>query len=740
MAKSRSNSRRHHGDPGISLEDAVNEVGMMVEDAIDFVASELEPQWQLAELYYNGYTELEEFEGRSTVTKTEVRDAIRNTMPSVMRVLASSTKIVEYIPSSVQHGMWVDLQAQFVRHLFFKNNGYYVLYAAALEALKLKSGIIKVWWEPDTTPEYTQYTKVPFSVVEQLANDPLIEILDFIEAENTLIGLEDVAVYDVEFVRHHENGSIMMEHVPNYEFFISRNASNIEDAIQRGVHGQQQIVTVNEAIQMGLDYDDWIKLDAEDPELSDFGGSSQERRGNSKDDPNDMDSLDVLRHEFLLTEAYVSYDLDNSGTTQLYRFYLGGTSYEYLDHTRVQDSPFSMANPIPIPSYPYGHSIADLTINEQDASTSLLRAAIDNAHASNDAKFVADPTKVDFDDLMNPAINAPVRARHGSQVQTIQVPFTAQGTMTVLQYLDLDVQNKIGITKAAQGLDPDALQSTDKQAVLNTIQTSQGQTELMVRNIVETALIRVFRQLLKLTIQHQSPIQMMLVKGKPLPIDTRMFDPDATALPNVGIGTASPAQKQAALTGVIQRQEQYLQQYGPNNPFTSYAQLYNALEDLLEANGIYNTERYFNVVTPQVEQQWGAAEQKKLEEQQRIAQENKPMDPSKAFMQVEQQKREAERLRIITDARTAERKLQLDATKADEQNDIARDKLIQERVIKLAEISKTNEDEAIKKEQQENDDKAVSGKRQRGGTKDRKRSGLSGPGDTSPPDSATGTS
>ena len=702
MAKKANSTLRDRSTPGITLEDAVNEINLFMEDANDYRSSELEGKWENAERYYKGYTDLEEFVGRSNVTKTEVRDAIRNTMPSVMRTLLQSRKPVEYYATSPAHGEWVEQQSEYCTQLFHKNNGYKQLYTAILEAFKLKIGILKTFWESDPLPEYFSYTGVPMDTVEQLIDDPLMEVDDFEESEATQLG--DVELYDVEGYKIHENGKIVIEAVPNYEFFITGECSSIEDAIRWGVHGQSRIASVSEAMDYGLDYDgDWLELDAEDPELSDHGGSSQERREYVKDSPNDNPSTDVLRHQFLLTECYISYDMKGTGRQQLYRFWLAGTSYQYLAHEEVSESPFDLVVPIPETFTVYGQSIADLTINEQDTGSSLLRAIVDNAHAANDAKIAADPAKTNFDDLMNPALNAPIRKRAGDTLQVIQIPFTGQGALGILQYLDQDVQNKVGITKAAQGLDPDAMQSTDKQAVMNTIMTSQGQTELMVRNIIESCLIPMFRRLLRLSIAHQSPIQMMRTKGKVIPVDTRMFDPDAAATPNVGLGTASPQQQQASLSFIYAQQKEYMQTLGPNNPFTSFAQMYNTLEDLLESSGQHNTSRYFNVVTPEIEKQWGQAQEKKQQQQQAMAEKNRPLDPSKAFVAIEDKKREIDKYKIASEARDKERARALTALVKDEDLDIKRDEMKQNRVIKLAEINQKRLEVQIKAEQAAND-------------------------------------
>lgn len=673
--------------PGLTLETAINEVSELVSDAVDFIGSELEPNWAVAERYYNGEVDLIEVENRSNVVKTEVRDAIRNTMPSIMRVLTHCRKPVEYIPSSVKHAPWVEQQAEYVTQLFYSSGGYMCLYSAVLDALKLKYGIIKVFWEPDPLPQYEHYTKVPFSFVEELIADPQFEIENF-EAASLPDNVTQLGpqMFDVTGHRIYENGKVCIEVVPPYEFFISRHVNSIDMAIERGVHGQRGLVTVAEAMDMGLEYDDWITLDTDDPETSNHTTSSAERRGYNKDDVNSPTSVDILRHQFLLTEAYVRYDLEEKGRPQLYKFFLGGSSYEYIHHEKVEDSPFSIALPIPIPHTVAGHSMADLTINEQDTSTSVLRALVDNAHAANDAKIAADPSKTNFDDIMNPAINSPIRKRSGDTLQVIQVPFTGQGNLATLSYLDQDVQNKVGITKAAQGLDPDAMQSTDKQAVLNTIMTSQGQTELMVRNIIESCLIRVFKLMLKLSVRHMAPIQMLRTKGVSIPINILMFDPDAVAVPNVGLGTANPLQKQAALNYIYNEQKQVMEKYGPNNPFTSFSQMYNTLEDLMESNGIYNVGRYFNVVTPEVEQQWARAqeEQRKLAMEQ--AQQNQPMDPSKAYLEVEAGRAKLKQAEILTQHQQKAEELRLRAIDTSEKHDIDRDSLILDRILGFAKI------------------------------------------------------
>lgn len=684
-----------------NIEDVTDEVSYFVEDAVDFFSSELEEDWELAEAYFDGKTRMASTPGRSNVVKTEVRDAIRNTMPSIMRVLLQARKIVEYIPNSVQSAPWVEQQSEFITQRFWACDGYRQLYACIMDAAKLKIGPIKAFWIENPNPTYFRYTAITMEQLDELLSAPDIEIDEIEEAETD--NVPNVTLYDVEGYQNFPDGKLMIESVPPAEFFVNRNAYSMADAVERGVHGHRRNVTVSEAIELGLEYDDWSELDDDDPEQDEFTESAAYRRGYQKRDENNFHSEDPLRHEFLLTEAYATYDLEGDGRPQLYRFWFGGTSYKYIDHEPVEESPFEVICLNPIPHSVVGHSIADLLLDEQDTSTSLLRATIDNAHASNNPRLAADPYRTNFDDLRSQRLGAPIRNRGGDPIQAVSIPFTGAGLLPLLQYIDQDNQNKVGVTKAAQGLDPDAMQSTDKNAVINTIQTSQGQVDLMVRNVIETGLIPIFKKMLKLSARHMPTVQLMRTKGNVIPISQANFDPDLVAVPNVGLGTASPMQKKQALMMILQQQKEFMQTMGMNNPFTSYVQVYNTLEDMAELDGITDVSRYFKMVTPGVEKQLAQAQQKAAAEQQKEG----PVDPSKAMVTIEQIKAQQKDREALASQALEERKLAQKSISEQQRIDVERDRLAQERVIKFTELGEAAKarEESLKKEQDSNDGK-----------------------------------
>lgn len=681
-------------DFGITLEDAVNELQYQVEEAINFMWSEFEDDWAKAERYYAGECDLPTDEGRSNAVKTEVRDVIRGILPNLMRVLYQARKPVEYLPTNIQHAEFIDQQSLFVEQRFKACGGYKILYNAVLQALKLKIGPIKVWYEEDPMPQYVEFSAMTEQEVEELKNLPDFEVENV--EDHPKLGENDL--YNVSGYRYFPYGQICVEDFPVYEFFVSRNATNLEDA---RVHGHHREVTVAEAIEMGLEYDNWSELTGTGPEEKYAAESSRARRGYSTDSSDD-ESDDLLQQKILLTEVYCKYDLDGDGVEERYCFYLGGSTYKYITHYEIEDYCIDIVAVDPQPYTVIARSIADILIEKQDNETSILRAIIDNAHMANNPRFAADPNKTDFHDLMNNAIGGPVKTMGTPDIQVIDVPFTGGSLIPFLQYMEQDTEERVGMTKAARGLDPDALQSTDKDAVMNTIQLSQGQIELMARNVVETGLIGIFKKLLRLSQRHLDRYQVVRSKGMILPVDLAAFDPDLAAEPNVGLGTASHEEKLATLNFVLQKQEQIVSTFGMDNPFTSLSQMYNTLEDIVDLGGLKDPGRYFKVVTEQMEERIAQAMKEAEAQQAEAAQGMQPMDPSMALIESEKMKAHASYQGDMLDYKADMAKLELEREELQAKTDLERDKLVQDRIIKLREIGAQREAERIKREQEAN--------------------------------------
>lgn len=583
---------------GLEVDDILPELTTLIDDAVDFMESELVPHWEKSEKFYAGESDVPIIDKRSRATETTLRDAVRSVKPNVMRVFTQSEEIVEYTPSDnldYALAMVAEKQSEYANSMFWNCGGYQTLFDITHNTILKRSGIIKTYRKVTMEEEFLFLRDVDEQGLIQISQMPEITIIAAEETGESPPMDEQGTVtplYRVEVAFRRSDGKNMMHSVDLTTFFVDDNATCAEDA---RVIGERSNITVGEARAMGLEYDgDWLELDEYDAGMNTHGEEERTRRNVTKD--GDTETVDESGHVFLLTEVYARYDLDGTGIPQLYRFFLGGTSYEYIAHDRVSENPYSVCNGDPLPNSFWGRDLMDVLEEDQNTQTSLLRAACDNAHMANNRRLAVHDTLVNMADVMNSALGAPIRVRAAGQIQEIGTESTLGAMLPLLQYLSQRSEIKAGVTNAAMGLDPDALQSTDKEAVKNTIQLAQGQIELFCRNIVETGLRPAFSKLLRLGIAYPK-------KGSAPNVMLQLFNPDMDMRSRVGMGTGNIEGRVAALQQVIVQQKEVIAQYGPDNPLCNLNHVMKATSDLGKLMGLPNMGRYFNSVDQNVMQQ-----------------------------------------------------------------------------------------------------------------------------------------
>jgi len=261
------------------------------------------------------------------------------------------------------------------------------------------------------------------------------------------------------------------------------------------------------------------------------------------------------------------------------------------------------------------------------------------------------------------------------------VPFTAGQTLPALQYFDQAVDNKTGVSKMAQGLDPDVLKSSTATAIAASQEGQTGQAEVIARNFAEGGMRQMFRMMLDLMVKHSDNEEIMRLNGQFVPVDPRAWDADMDLMVNVGIGTGRENERAAALQQTLQIQQQVFQSYGPQNGIVSLTQIRNTLADLLAIGGLRNADRYFMPMSPEIEQQMMQQQQQAAQEQQMMA--GQQADPNAAFLQAEQMKAQT---RAQVDMTKAQMDYQYKMQKLAADDDLARDDMIQDLAVKVAEI------------------------------------------------------
>jgi hypothetical protein len=677
-----------------------------VDDAVDFIEGDIAPARIKSQRYYQGEVDLGYETGRSKVVATRVRDTVRAIKPSLMRVFLSSTSFVEYTPRGPEDVRMAEQATTYMHWKFNELGGFRLLSDAFHDALVKKAGIVKVFWEDvDTSKVYT-FTNIDDMQYTALITDPDVEVIEHSEVSEEVdiqaAGIEaqftQPTYHDVKIIKRSTKGEMRAVSVPPEEFFIDRDARSIDDCY---VCGHSTDMRAGDVIAMGYDADIVDSLDSSSNLI--IGSEEEEAR---RDYPINVDQTDDPADPsmklVMITEAYMRIDADGTGVPMLHRITLGGSGYKLLGYEPADEIPFAVFEIDPEPHTFFGHSIADLIMSDQDASTAILRGILDNVAMVNNPRLAAVDGQVNMDDLLNNEIGAIVRMRAPGMVQPLEVPFSAGQTLAAMQYMDNQIEVKTGVSRASMGLDPDALQSTTKAAVSATVQAAAGQVETMARNLAEGGMRQMFGLMLRLMVKNSDAATMMRLNNTFQSVDPRVWDADMDVTANVGLGTGREEEKAMAYREVFGIQTQIMQAYGPSNGMVSLTNMRNTLADSLASAGIRNADRYFMPMNAEIEAQMMQAQQ----EQAQQAQGQQQPDPNAAYLQAEQMKAQAKQQSDAMDMQLKSQKMMMD-------DDRARDQMAQDLAIKAAELlAKTGvqiDQNAIKREQAMNNQMPMGG-------------------------------
>ena len=652
-----------------------DQIQSIAKDALDaaksFVESEIADDRIKSQRYFEGETDIGQEDGRSKIVATKVRDTIRAIKPSLMRVFLSSENPVEYIPTSQEDVAGAEQATKYAHWKFQQLGGYTLLNNAIHDALVKKTGILKIWWEENTSATIHTYTNVTEEEMSAIVNEDDIEVIE--HTEETEIEVDEMgnqtqeAMHSLKVSHKKSNGELKMEAVPPEEFIVDRNAKSIDDAY---IVAHRTEMRVSDLVEMGYDFDEISELSGLNTDDTYSDAEDFERKGYQQEEEDSTE--DVSMKKVAVTEAYMKLDKEGTGVAMMYRILMAGGDDTVLECEPYGDVPFAVFEVDPEPHTFFGRSVADLVMNDQDSSTAMLRGMMDNVALTNSPRQGYVQGQVNVDDLMNNEIGGLVRMKSPQALVDIATPFVAGQVLTAMQYMDDAVEAKTGVTRASIGLDPDALQNTSATAARLQAQQGSAQIEVMARNIAEGGMKRLFKLMLNILVENSCEETLMRLHGNFQPVDPRVWNTGMDMQVNVGVGTGQEAERQAALAQALQMQLQIWNQYGAGNGLVSLTGIRNTLGDMLALQGVRNVDRYFTPINPEIEAQL-------IQEQQQKAAESPQITEAEALVQAEQYKADKAMEMNMT-------KLQIEAQKAIAVDDRERDALDQELLIKVAEI------------------------------------------------------
>ena len=574
-------------------------------DAVSYVDSDLSPTRAKGTEYYRGDLFGNEVEGNSKVVAMEVRDTVSAMLPSLMRVFFNSENVVEFAPRGPEDVKMAQQATDYANYVFQNdNNGFLTSYAIFKDALVRKCGIAKFWWEDEEKVRIEEYTGLDDQTLEMLMQEPGGEVKiitsypdpSIDEAQLTTVDpmtgapmvMPAPMIHDVQIKRITKDGRIRIMAVPPEELLLDRRARSFDDAT---IIAHRQMATMADLLAMGYDQDEieenlsTTDLDSNDeylarqPLSTTFGTN---------------DAANPMMRRVLYIEAYSRVDYDGDGIAELRKVCCMGGGYKVVRNLPASYIPFAdfPCDPEPHTSPLEAMSIFDITRDLQEIKSEILRNTLDSLAQSIHPRTAVVEGQVNIDDVLNNETGAIIRMRAPGMVQPLTTPFVGQAAFPMMEYMDQIKEDRTGMSKAAMGLNADALQSSTKAAVNATINASQGRIELTARILAE-GMKKLFKGILFLATTHQDKARMVRMRNEWVQIDPRFWDVSMDANINIALGNGDTNEKLQALMMIMSKQEQILQQLGPTNPLVTPQQFSNTLRKIVELSGFKDSTSFF---------------------------------------------------------------------------------------------------------------------------------------------------
>ena len=604
-------------------------VSSEITDALNHFDSEFSQERIRAMDFYLGEPFGNEVEGRSSVVSTEVADTVEAIMPNLMRVFTANDKYVRFSPRTEEDVERAEQVSDYVNYIInHDNEGYKILYNWFKDALLFRLGVVKYFYEEEESVTEEEYNGLDENELAVLLANPDVEVVEqqetvlnsYMEDDGTVVPLE--SSYDLSVRVTERKGKIKVINVPPEEVLVNRRATSLDEAY---FVAHRTTMTVSDLVAMGYDreeveaYAGVSDLDVDEERTNRF----QDLEANTG-----TDAADPTLREVVYYECVMKVDYDGDGIAERRRICAIGDGGSHILHNEPFDHvPFAVVSPVLMPHRLIGRSIYDMTEDLQVIKSTLMRQYLDSVYTSTLPRMVAVEGQVNLDDLLEGTAGGIIRARQPGMVQAITGTPVGGEVRPLMDYLDNIKEQRTGMSKASQGLDANALQSTTASAISATVRGAQVKLESYARTMAETGVKSLFKGILHLVTKYDNKPRIVRLRNNFVPIDPREWTSEYDVVVQVGLGTADDEQKIAFLTQIAAKQEQILMQLGPSNPVVSMSQYVNTLRSIAEIGGFKDADMFFS--SPQ---------QIQMQQQQ---QQQQPPQPDPAIA-MKQQQMEAE--------------------------------------------------------------------------------------------------
>ena len=609
-----------------------------------------------------------EQEGRSNVITSDVFDTVEGILPDLVEVFVSSDKAVVFDPVQAEDEEGAKQATHGCNHVFYKqNNGFLLLYTAAKDALLLRTGGLKWYWEVKRTPNFETVVGDEMQIALHLVMNPDAEVIgqeevehEFTPEENAqraaalMMGVElppPPRKLKIRTKTIKKRGQVRVVALPAYELEVSaRHNSILLDDCAYVAHKSEK--TLSDIHELGFT----------DVTVDDVRAAQNEAR------TQDAEFYDTLRGEDIkrdatelndamvrgwLREEYVLYDRDGDGVAERLKVIrLGKKILECEEFSHV---PIAAWTPYILTHKFDGISVADLVSDIQRITTDILRNQIDNLALANNQETVVltdanGKPKANIDDLLNRRVGGIMREQVAGAIRPYAERWQGIEAMPMVEMVSQIKEKRTGYSPVVPGLDADALNKTATEVSKQTNER-QKRMKLMARIMAEALVKPMFRGIFKTLTDYCMEKLSFRLNGTFVSYDPQEWRDGYDMTINVGIGSGDTMQQSAFLMQVAQAQVAIAQ--SPYAPLLlDPEKVFNVQARLIELAGFKNPEEFIN--NPQGKQLPPQGPPPDVQKEQMKGEIQKALQESKNEVALAQKRAELE-LQAANDMRDAQR-------------------------------------------------------------------------------------
>lgn len=599
-----------------------------------------------------------EQDGRSQVVASDVFDAVEGMLPDLVEVFVSSDKAVVFDPVGPEDEEGAKQATEACNHVFYKqNNGFLILYTAGKDALLLRTGGVKWWWDVRRTPKFETFSGDEMQIAAHLMANPAAEVLsqEALEVEepspevqqqieqiqpyaeagdpDAMAAIQQLMPrqrYTIRLKTVEERGHVKVAAVPADELEISaRHNSILLDDCPYVCHKSRK--TLSDILQMGFD------VTESDVKAADNDNVTQDRE--FYDTIRGLDARDVADHDSSmargwLREEYVLIDFDGDGIAERRKIIRLGQ--KVLENVEFSHVPISAWTPYLLTHKFDGLSVHDLVGDFQKIHTDIWRNQIDNLALANNQETVVltdaqGAPKANIDDLLNRRVGGIMREQVAGAIRPYNERWQGIEAMPMLEMLNQDKERRTGYSPVVQGIDADALKKTAFE-VAKQGNDKQKRQKLMARMMAEALVKPMFRGIFKTLTDYCLEKMSFRLNGRFVQYDPQEWRDGYDMTINVGIGTGDTMQQMAFLKEIAQAQAVIAQ--SPYAPILLDAdKIRNVQARMVELAGFKNADEF-----------WGNAK----DEQGQLKQLPPPTPPLPLLIKQEELKADAQKFQAQT--------------------------------------------------------------------------------------------